>query len=63
MPLGLDSVGNPRVQHYRFILPLSKDETFYAFEASDGSVDCNAFPDDATSWLGINLKFINPFFA
>lgn len=61
MPLGLTSVGDPRVWHYRFVLPLAKNVGFYAFEVSDGTVDCNAFPGDETSWLGIAVKLLAPF--
>lgn len=61
MPLGLDSAGDPRVHHYRFVLPLAKNVPFYSFEVSDGTIDCNAFPGDETSWLGLELKLLSPF--
>nr|WRQ65084.1 structural protein [Tolivirales sp. gcode 6] len=58
--LGVDSDSNPKVMHYRFILPLSRTVPFYSFEVSEGTIDCNAFPGDATSWLGIQLKLLAP---
>jgi hypothetical protein len=60
MPLGVDSFTNPIVQSYTFLLPLLAEESFYAFQVSSGTIDCNAFPLDATSFLGISVKLITP---
>lgn len=58
MPLGVDGAGNPIVRSYTFVLPLDKNEAFFAFQVSSGTIDCNAFPGDEISWLGISLTLI-----
>lgn len=61
MPLGLDANGNPRVFHYRFILLLPANTAFFSFEISNGTIDCNSFPGDETSFLGISLQLLAPY--
>nr|WRQ65946.1 structural protein [Tolivirales sp. gcode 6] len=58
MPLGVDQANNPIVQSYTFVLPLDKTVAFQAFRVSTGTIDCNAFPDDDISWLGVSFKLL-----
>jgi hypothetical protein len=58
MPLGVDEANNPIVRSYTFVLPLDKTEAFQAFKVSTGTIDCNAFPNDNISWLGVSLKLL-----